>query len=68
MEWGMKASGKITNARHSEILHVRFMDRCHAPRYKFFWTRDGSQIATTVVVHVVVGVVVTVFEKCLRLR
>ena len=31
----------------------------------FFWTREGSQIATTVVV--VVGVIVTLFEKCLRL-
>ena len=30
-----------------------------------FWTREGSQSTTTVVV--VVGVVVTVFEKCLRL-
>jgi len=29
-----------------------------------FWTREGSQIAKTVVV----GVVVTLFEKCLRLN
>ena len=36
-----------------------------------FWTREGSQNATTVVVLVDdddVEVVVTVFEKCLKLR
>ena len=32
----------------------------------FFWTRKGSLIATTVVLLVVV-LVVTIFEKCLRL-
>ena len=47
---------------HCEQYIVTIFQRCIKRCHFYFWSREGSPSATTVVV---VGVVVTVFEKCL---